>query len=306
MKIGFVGLGKMGSRMVEKLLADNHEVIVWNRSPEPVEELKRVHPTLTSANTIEELAKELGAPKIFWLMLPAGEATESILSEIEKLVVDGDIIIDGGNAFYKDTQRRFEQFAKKNVRYLGIGVSGGIIAAETGYPLMVGGNREAYLYIVPILESLARPNGGHAYVGDGAAGHFVKMIHNGIEYGQMQAIGEGFGVLEKSPFSVDLVQVAKIFQKGTIVSGFLIDRTKDALEKDPHMEMIEGVIAASGEADWTVDAAKEENVPIENIEQSLSFRKRSQTDPTIQNSFAAKLVAALRREFGGHAVKEKE
>jgi 6-phosphogluconate dehydrogenase len=171
---------------------------------------------------------------------------------------------------------------------------------------MVGGDKSAYETIMPLLDSLAKPNGGHAYFGTGGAGHFVKMVHNGIEYGMMQAIGEGFGVLEKSEYQFDLLEVAKLWQKGTIVSSFLIDRAKDALEKDKKLSDIEGVIASTGEAEWTVNAAKQESVPVPVIEESLEFRRQSQTDMAIQNSFAAKMVAALRREFGGHDVKKKD
>ena len=170
---------------------------------------------------------------------------------------------------------------------------------------MVGGDVSAYETIRPVLDTLASPHGGHAYFGTGGAGHFVKMVHNGIEYGMMQAIGEGFGVLENANYSFDLPKVAELWQKNTIVSGFLMDRTRDALEKDPHLNEIVGEIASSGEGEWTVQTAEEEQVPIENIKQALTFRKQSQTDSIIRDSFAARLVAALRKEFGGHTVKKK-
>ncbi|MBI2443394.1 MAG: 6-phosphogluconate dehydrogenase, partial [Candidatus Levybacteria bacterium] len=182
------------------------------------------------------------------------------------------------------------------------GVSGGVHALENGYPLMAGGDVSAYRYITTILDSLAKPNGGHAYFGTGGAGHFVKMVHNGIEYGMMQALGEGFGVFDKSPYNLDLLEIAKLYQKGTIISGFLMDQAKNALGKDSILSSIEGKIDASGEGEWTVAEAKKEGVPIENIEQSLDFRRRSQTDQAVQDSFAAKMVAALRHEFGGHAL----
>src|SRR3989344_2808461 len=184
-------------------------------------------------------------------MLPAGEATEGILSQIANLVGKGDIIINGGNANFSDTQKRYEHFNKMGILFLGVGVSGGIIAVREGYPSMVGGNKKAYDYIKPILDSLAKPNGGHEYFGEGGAGHFVKMVHNGIEYGIMQSIGEGFGVLSKSSYNLDLVKVARLYQKGTLVSGFMMQRTIEALEADPNMEKIEGVIGkASGETVW--------------------------------------------------------
>lgn len=293
MRIGFIGLGKMGSRMVEKLLKEGHEVVAWNRSDN---ELK-------NAETVEELVKSLETPRVVWSMVPAGEATEDILNEISKFAEKGDIVIDGGNSHFKDTQRRFDSFKKKGIRFLGIGVSGGIIAAKDGYPMMVGGDKSAYEFIKFILNSLAKPNGGHEYFGIGGAGHFVKMLHNGIEYGIMQSLGEGFEVLEKAPYKLDLLKVAKLWQKGTLVSGFMLDRTVEALVNDPKLSSIVGVIAESGEAKWTIDQAKEEEVPVEIIERSLDYRRRSQKDKKIQNSFTAKLVAALRNAFGGHEVK---
>lgn len=312
MKIGFIGLGKMGTRMVEKLLSGGHEVVGWNRSKDVlaqyqlVLEEKHLANKFTGVHTLEALVQNLEESRIVWSMLPAGEATESIFQEVTKHLSPGDIFIDGGNSFYKDTQRRSEELRVKRILFLGIGVSGGIKASENGYPLMVGGDKEAYQTILPILDTLSKPSGGHEYFGKGGAGHFVKMIHNGIEYGQMQAIGEGFGVLEKSPYDLDLVKVAKNWQKGTIVSSFLIDCAKDALEKNAKLDDIEGVIDATGEALWTVEQGKKEGVPVENIEQSLEFRRRSQTDPAVASSFAARMVASLRREFGGHKVKEKK
>ncbi|MDO8583079.1 MAG: decarboxylating 6-phosphogluconate dehydrogenase [bacterium] len=295
MKIGFIGLGKMGARMVQKLISQGHEVIAWNRSDH---ELKNVE-------SVEKLVKSLESPKIIWSMLPAGDATEEILKEISKFVKAGDIVIDGGNSNFKDTQCRYEDFTKKGIKYLGIGVSGGIIAAREGYPMMVGGDKSAHEFIKPILDSLSKPHGGHEYFGIGGAGHFVKMVHNGMEYGIMQSLGEGFGIMEKSPYDLDLQKVAKLYQKGTLVSGFMLDRTLEALENDPKLEKIVGIIAESGEAKWTVEQAKEEQVDVEIIERSLEFRRRSQTDEKIQKSFSARMVAALRNAFGGHEVKKK-
>lgn len=293
MQIGFLGLGKMGARMVQKLITEGHEVVAWNRSDH---ELKNV-------KTVEELIKSLKTPRVIWSMLPAGEATEEILKEISKFVEKNDIVIDGGNAHFKDTQTRFEEFKSRGVKFLGIGVSGGIIAATEGYPMMAGGDKSAYEFIKPILDSLAKPNGGHEYFGEGGAGHFVKMVHNGIEYGIMQSLGEGFGVLEKSPYKLDLLKIAKLYQEGTLVSGFMLDRTVEVLSDPSILSSIEGKIAESGEARWTVQEAKREKVDVEIIERSLEFRRRSQTDEEIQKSFSARMVAALRKAFGGHGVK---
>lgn len=312
MKVAFIGLGKMGTRMVEKLLRDGHHVSVWNRSKDVVEQFhalmqeQKLDSHLSISYSIPSLVETFAAPRVMWLMLPAGEVTDLILSEVSALSDPEDILIDGGNAYYKDTERRFQQLQQKRIRFLGIGVSGGIHALDNGYPLMVGGDKSAYGTITPLLDSLAKPRGGHQYFGEGGAGHFVKMVHNGIEYGMMQAIGEGFGVLEKAPYDFNLFDVATLWQKGTIVSGFLMDRAKDALAKENNLVDIDGVIAASGEGEWTVQQAKEEGVPIENIEQSLEFRKRSQKDAIIQNSFPAKMVASLRREFGGHEIKKRK
>jgi 6-phosphogluconate dehydrogenase len=237
-------------------------------------------------------------------MLPAGRPTQNILDEISKYLEKGDIVIDGGNAHFKDTQKRYLDFQKSGIEYLGIGVSGGIIAAKNGYPLMVGGSKKAYEYIKPILDSLAKPNGGHEYFGEGGAGHFVKMVHNGIEYGVMQSLGEGFEVLEKSGYNFDLLKIAKLWQKGTLVSGFMLDRAVDALTQNPNLDNMEGPISESGEARWTIEEAKKEGVKAEIIERSLEYRLSSQKDESIQNSFTAKMINALRNAFGGHEIKK--
>lgn len=301
----------MGSRMAKKLLKDGHDVVVWNRSKEPVEKLLEDYKsesykgTLETAETVQELVQKTQAPRAIWTMLPAGDATESQLAEVAKYLEKNDILIDGGNANWKDTQRRYEDFTKQGIRFLGIGVSGGVLAEKNGFPLMVGGDKTAYEAIVPILDTFAYPHGGHTYLGIGGAGHFVKMVHNGVEYGMMQAIGEGFEVLEKAPFTLDLLQVGEIWQKGSIVSSFLIDRAVDALRKDKTLENMAGPIAENGEAKWTLDAAKEENVPVKVIHDSLQYRWDSQTDEKIQKSYTAKMVSALRFEFGGHEIKKK-
>jgi 6-phosphogluconate dehydrogenase len=240
------------------------------------------------------------------MMLPAGEATESLYKQVLPLLAPGDILIDGGNAHFEDTHRRHDESFSKQVKYLGIGVSGGVIAVSEGYALMAGGNKEAYGYITPVLDTLAAPRGGHTYVGAGGAGHFVKMVHNGVEYVYMQALGEGFGVLSKSPYDLDLLAVAKLYQRGSLLSGFMLDRTVEALAPDPTLSTIVGVVAASGEAQWTVDQAKKEGVPVDFIEKALAYRVSSQSDPSIQQSYTAKLIAALRNAFGGHEVKREK
>ena len=294
--------------MVSKLANEGHEVVVWNRSKEKVDSLlsqKKSSWKISTAADVKELVESLDPPRVIWSMLPAGNVTEEMLKELTGLVEKDDIIIDGGNAKYTDTQRRYEEFAKKQIRFLGIGVSGGVIAAVEGYPLMAGGDRSAYDVIKPILDSLAKPKGGLEYFGEGGAGHFVKMVHNGIEYGVMQSIGEGFGVLEKSPYNFDLLKVARLYQKNTLNSGFMMQRTIEVLEKDPKLSGIEGYIDASGEGEWTIEEAKKLDVPVDIIEESFKFRKRSQMDKKVSSTFAARLVAALRNAFGGHEVKKK-
>lgn len=311
MQIGFIGFGKMGTRMVEKLLLDGHIVVGWNRTRSIIEDFRLtlvdrgLDSQLITADDIQSLVKGLTIPRVIWVMVPAGDATKTMLDEVYEYVDKGDIVIDGGNSHFKNTEEHAKRFQKKGVKFLGIGVSGGLNAFTNGYPFMVGGDKDAYDYITPLFNTLSKPNGGHAYFGTGGAGHFVKMVHNGIEYGMMQAIGEGFGVLDESEYQFNLEDVSKLWQKGTIISSFLMDCTASALAKDPRLTDIVGVIGATGEAEWTVNQAKEEGVPIGNIEQSLEFRRQSQKDMTISDSLAARMVAALRFEFGGHEVKKK-
>jgi 6-phosphogluconate dehydrogenase len=310
MKIGIAGLGKMGGRMAEKLVKEGQDVIVWNRTHEKAVALGESlsgHQNLTVANSIEELISSLPAPKIVLTMLPAGEPTETLLAEVSAFLGQKDILIDAGNSYYKDTERRYNDFKSNGIRFLGMGISGGVVAGVAGYPQMVGGDKSAYDYITPILDSLAKPGGGHEYFGEGGAGHYVKMVHNGIEYPIMQALGEGFGVLAASAYNFDLLKIARLYQKGTLVSGFMLDRAVEALQADPRLEKIEGVIgSASKETIWTIEEAKKYNLPIESIKQAQDFRVRSESEAKVQNSFAAHMVGALRIAFGGHPVKKKD
>jgi 6-phosphogluconate dehydrogenase len=237
-------------------------------------------------------------------MLPEGEPTQNVLDQLSKYLQKGDIVVDGGNAYFKDTEKRYQKFKQLGIEFLGIGVSGGIVAAKNGYPLMVGGSKNAYLKIKPILDSLSKPAGGHKYFGEGGAGHFVKMVHNGIEYGMMQSIAEGFAVLEKSKYKFNLLEIAKLWQKGTLVSGFMLDRAVDALAQDPKLKNMAGSVAESGEARWTIKEAKKEKVQVQIIENSLDYRLRSQKDKKLQSSFTAKMLNGLRNAFGGHEVKK--
>jgi 6-phosphogluconate dehydrogenase len=312
MKLGFVGLGKMGRRMATKLFLDKHEIIVWNRSIGACEgllaecaRLDTVLNRLSIAETLPDLVSRLPRPRVIWLMLPAGEPTESVLGTLAGLAEPEDILIDGGNSYYQDTEKRFKNLKERKIRFLGIGVSGGIIAEKQGYPLMAGGDQSAYKYIEPILSSLAKPHGGYEYLGVGGAGHFVKMVHNGIEYGIMQALGEGFEVLQKAPYGFDLLKIARIYQKGTLVSGFMLDRAAEVLAQDPSLADIKGVIAESGEAQWMIEQAREEAVEVDIIKRSLEYRQKSQSERKIQDSYTAKFIAALRHAFGGHEVQRR-
>lgn len=292
--------------MAKKLAFSGHSVHVWNRSPEPAQELQSYMSTVVVAESIADLVKSLPVPKIIWLMLPAGDVTEDALVKVFAGCSQGDIVIDGGNAHYAVTQKRFVTAGDRGVRYLGIGVAGGVVAANSGYPLMVGGDRTAYDEIKPILDTLAHPSGGHAYFGSGGAGHFVKMVHNGIEYGLMQSLGEGYGILKNSPYNLDLPEVTRLWQKGTLVSGFMLDRTLEAITPDPGLTDVVGIIGELGEGKWTVVEAHKTGQPVDVISTALDFRLRSQTDVKLQETFAAKLVASLRAAFGGHKVEKSE
>lgn len=307
MKVAVLGLGKMGRNIAVKLMQDGQQVVAWNRSRETLEAFRNEHSDfivnqkLEIAHSIEGLRDVLQKPRVLWCMLPAGEATETIITELlDGIVEPGDVIIDGGNANYKDTERRAKLIEGKGVKFLGIGVSGGIYGFTNGYPMMVGGNQSGYEYVKPILDSLAKPNGIHTYFGPGGAGHFVKMVHNGVEYGMMQAIAEGFGVLAKSDYRFNLVNIGNTWQKGSIVSSFLVYCAVSALIKDPTLSQFDGYIDAKGEGKWTLETAKEMHVPTPVLEQALEFRNKSQYDTAIQETLVAKMVAALRHEFGGH------
>ncbi len=295
MTVGVLGLGKMGSRIALKLSKSGHRVIAWNRGPKDISGLE-------ISKNIENLISKLPRPKVLWLMLPAGEATQGVLDQLEPYLEKGDIVVDGGNAYFKDTERRFGHFKPMGIEYLGIGISGGILAEGSGYPLMAGGSKEAYEYIIPLLDSLAKPKGGHKFFGEGGAGHFIKMAHNGIEYGMMQSLAEGFEVLEKSDYKFDLVKVAEVFQKGTVISGFLMDRLAESLKNSPDLKMMEGPVSESGEARWTIEEAKNKGINIRIIEDSLRYRLQTQKQKELHRAFSTKVLNALRNAFGGHEI----
>ncbi|PWU18158.1 MAG: 6-phosphogluconate dehydrogenase (decarboxylating) [Candidatus Rokuibacteriota bacterium] len=287
MKLGMVGLGRMGGNMVERLRSSGHTVETYARTA----------PERTSTSLVELVAK-LEQPRVLWLMIPAGDATERAVETLLPLLEDGDVLVDGGNSNFRDSQRRAASAKARAVHYLDAGVSGGVWGLAEGYCVMVGGEAEAYGQIVPALESLTEA-GGHTHVGASGAGHFVKMVHNGIEYGMMQSLAEGFEILNASEFDLDLREVAELWRTGSVVRSWLLDLLERALADDPGLEQIRGYVEDSGEGRWTVFEAINESVPAPAITLSLFARFASRQD----ESFAAKVNAALRNQFGGHAVK---
>jgi len=287
MNLGMVGLGRMGANMTERLREHGHTV----------ETYARTNPERT-ANSLVELASKLPQPRVVWLMIPAGDPTENAFQTILGLLEDGDVIVDGGNSNFRDSQRRAAEAAKKSVMFLDAGVSGGIWGLKEGYCVMVGGDATGYRHIEPFLKDLTEP-GGHLHVGASGSGHFVKMVHNGIEYGMMESLAEGFEIMQASEFKVNLDKVAKLWQQGSVVRSWLLDLLVLALEEDPGLEKIRGYVDDSGEGRWTVFEAINESVPAPAITLSLFARFASRQD----ESFSAKVNAALRQQFGGHAVK---
>jgi 6-phosphogluconate dehydrogenase len=302
MDIAIIGLGKMGGNMAQRLLKGGQRVVGLDQSAELTRKLASEH-GLTPVFSIPEAVAALPKPRIFWLMVPAGAATEAVVDELAGLLSAGDVIIDGGNSFYKDDIRRAEALQSKAIHYVDVGTSGGVWGLAEGYSLMVGGQAEVVESLRPIFETLA-PNAerGWGRVGPVGAGHFDKMIHNGIEYGLMQAYAEGFEIMHaKKDFELDLEQVAQIWRYGSVVRSWLLDLTADALSKDQDLANIQGWVADSGEGRWTVAEAIDLDVPAPII--TLSLQQRFISRQT--ESYAAKLLAAMRNEFGGHAVRTK-
>lgn len=299
MKIGFIGLGRMGGNMVERLLKDGHEIAVYNLTKPEIDEA--VSKGAERADSVEELVSKLPEKKVVWLMVPAGIPVDSNLEILSKFLKKDDIIIDGGNSNWKLTQARGEKLAELGIYFIDCGTSGGVWGLENGYSLMTGGNKDAVEYVYPVFKTLAPP-GGYTYCGESGAGHFVKMVHNGIEYGMMQSFAEGFEIIEKSPFNIDVAAVASGWQYGSVVRSWLLELAVLAFKQDPGLEQIKGYVEDSGEGKWTVEAAMELNVPAHVITASLYTRFQSRQD----DSFAMKVLASLRNQFGGHAVKKED
>jgi 6-phosphogluconate dehydrogenase len=287
----------MGMNMAMRLLRDEHQIHAYNRTPAKTDQI--VKEGAIGAYSLPELVQELSQPRVVWLMLPAGAAVDDHIDQLKGLLAPGDIIIDGGNTDYKDDIRRASRLAGKEVQFMDVGVSGGIWGLEKGYCLMIGGEKKLYHYLEPVFRDLA-PKDGYLYCGAVGAGHFVKMVHNGIEYGMMQAYGEGFDILESSPYSESLnyAEIAHLWNQGSVVRSWLLELAEAAFAKDERLSDIEGYIEDSGEGRWTVQQAIDTGVSAPVIALALMRRFRSQE----KDSFSDKVVAALRREFGGHAV----
>ena len=299
MDIGLYGLGRMGAKMVRRLVrSGEHRVVAGNRSSGPVDEA--VSEGAEGAYSMEEMVEKLSSkPRVIWVMVPAGDATEQALLNFAELMDEGDILIDGGNSYFRDSIRRAEMLHERGLRFLDAGTSGGIWGLEVGYCLMVGGDADAYERVEPTLETLA-PKDGYAYLGNAGAGHFTKMVHNGIEYGMLQAYAEGFEILRKSQYDLDLRAISSLWNQGSVVRSWLLELAESAFEKDANLERVRGYVEDSGEGRWTVLEAINEDVPAAVIAGSLFARFASRQD----DSFAMKVIAALRGEFGGHAVRE--
>lgn len=322
MKIGMIGLGRMGGNMARRLMAGGHEVVAYDRDEEAVNKL--VADGAEGAGSLNELHDKLGDPAIFWVMLPAGEITEKAIDELSAICGSTEIIIDGGNTFYKDDIRRAKALAEKGVKYVDVGTSGGVWGRERGYCMMIGGDKDVVDHLDPIFDTLAPGTGdidktpgriaekvdpraekGYIHAGPAGAGHFVKMVHNGIEYGLMQAYAEGFDVLkskstdklpEDQRFSLNLTDIAEVWRRGSVISSWLLDLTAIALANDESLSDFSGHVTDSGEGQWTVDAAMEEKVPVPALTAALFARYRSRVDTT----YAEQVLSAMRFGFGGH------
>jgi 6-phosphogluconate dehydrogenase len=298
MKTAMVGLGRMGMNMARRLLQNNQKVVAYNRTPAKTEAM--VKEGAEGAFSLQETVAKLTSPRVIWMMLPAGDIIDQHLDELIPLLSPGDIVVDGANSRYTDSIRRGNRLSSENIHFLDAGVSGGIWGLEVGYCLMVGGPREAFEIVEPLLAALA-PKEGYLHCGPVGSGHYVKMIHNGIEYGMMQAYAEGFALLQASPFGehLNLAQVAHLWNQGSVVRSWLLELAETAFQRDPGLTELEAFVHDSGEGRWTVEEAVDLAVPAPVLTMALMERFRSR----LGNSFADRILAALRREFGGHAVK---
>jgi 6-phosphogluconate dehydrogenase len=288
MKMGLIGLGRMVAGIAERLRRDGHEVTGFDQNP-----------AVSEVTSIQKLVESLAAPRTVWLMVPAGDPTQAVIDELATLMSSGDIIVDGGNSYYKDSVRRAKQLDQKGLFYLDAGTSGGIWGLEIGFCMMIGGAREAFNRIEPLIATLA-PKDGYAYLGPSGAGHYAKMIHNGIEYGLLQAYAEGFHLLEASDYEYNLSSVAALWNHGSVIRSWLLDLAEDAFVKDPKLTQLRGYVDDSGEGRWTAQEAIDRGIAAPVITEALFARFASRDD----NAFSARVIAALRNEFGGHQVQK--
>lgn len=298
MELGFIGLGRMGQNMVIRLLSKGHKVVAYDKIRANIDEV--AGRGAVAAASPAELAQNLKKPRAVWLMVPAGRIVDEVifqdlLPRLDKM----DTVIDGGNSHYKDSQRRALSLKEKGIFFLDVGTSGGLEGAASGASLTIGGEKEAFKRVEAIFESLAM-SGGYGYVGESGAGHFVKMVHNAIEYILLQAYGEGFELLEKSSYALDLAQIARLWNNGGVIRSWVLELAQRALEKDPELTTLRGAVGGGETGSWAVEAALEKGVPLPLTSLALALRLRSRQE----DSFASKLVAALRKEFGGHEVQE--
>jgi 6-phosphogluconate dehydrogenase len=297
MELGMIGLGRMGANMTERLVLGGHRVVSYDRSAEAIQHV--VDKGAVGAHSLADFIRQLSLPRAIWLMVPSGDPVDQTIEQLRPNLAKGDVIIDGGNSNYKDSIRRAEQLKQQGFHFVDAGTSGGIWGLQVGYCMMVGGDKEIVERLVPIFKTLA-PKDGYLHAGPSGAGHFVKMIHNGVEYGMMQAYGEGFELLNASQFDLDLGKIAHLWNQGSVVRSWLLELCESAFAKDPRLASIKGYVEDSGEGRWTVEEAIDRNVPLPVLTLSLFARFASRQD----DSFAAKVTAALRNEFGGHAVKK--
>ena len=298
MQLAMIGLGRMGGNMVRRLMGGGHQLVVYDRSPEAVQD--HVAKGAKGAKDLADLSAQLAAPRVVWVMVPAGAPTQATIDDLAGRLAKGDVIIDGGNSNFHDTMRRGEALRAKGIHFVDAGTSGGIWGLEVGYCLMVGGPDEAVKRCEPIFKTLAPPD-GYAHVGPTGAGHFVKMIHNGIEYGMLQAYAEGYEILHAAKeFKLDLCRIAALWNQGSVVRSWMNELAERAFSADPDLADIRGFVEDSGEGRWTVQEAIDLSIPAPVITLALQMRFRSRQE----DSFGAKVIAALRNEFGGHATKK--